>query len=100
MDFGVQLGLDTLNDDCSGVGMTLSLNLPTDCYYVNPSVQDILFTSGVQSGNNGWEIAAYSDKECTSEIVHTFTADENDQCVAFDPKAMAWSVKPLWNADY
>jgi hypothetical protein len=75
------------------------LNNPTDCYYVNLGVT-IEYTAALQTDNQGWEIVAYADAECTSDPVYTFSSDDDDTCVVFDETVQAFSVKPLWNADY
>ncbi|KAL4913615.1 Cyanovirin-N [Aspergillus aurantiobrunneus] len=98
-DLAVQIGLASNGDICERPGVTLGLNMPTDCYYLNLGPV-IPWTAGITSRNEGWEIVAFSDSACTSEPVYTFTIDDNDQCVVFEPDALAFSVKPLWNADY
>ncbi|KAL4930419.1 uncharacterized protein BDV17DRAFT_38673 [Aspergillus undulatus] len=99
-DFAVRIALSTIDRACSSTGVTLSLNNPTDCYYANFAATEITYLSGITSSNEGWEIVAYEDTECASDPVTTFTQDNDAQCVAFDPNVAAFSVKPLWNADY
>ncbi|KAL4790127.1 Cyanovirin-N [Aspergillus venezuelensis] len=98
-DFAVQIALSTIDDTCASTGVTLSLNDPTDCYYARIGVQPILYTSGITSSNEGWEIVAYEDTDCTTAVA-TFTVDNDDTCVAFDSTVEAFSSRPLWNADY
>ncbi|KAL2829053.1 Cyanovirin-N [Aspergillus pseudoustus] len=98
-DFSGTLGLDTIDATCSSAGLTVSLNSPSDCYYANLGVT-ISYLSGETSGNQGYEIKFYSDLECTSEVLATVTDSDDDTCVAFEEAALAWSVIPLWNADW
>ncbi|KAL4898979.1 hypothetical protein BDW74DRAFT_184169 [Aspergillus multicolor] len=99
-DLTLSLVAPFLGTDCSTAGTILSLG-PNDCYYINPGgIGTVYYSAGIQTGNEGWEIVAYSDPECTSEAVYTFTAEDNDKCVPFDPNASAFGVKPLWNADW
>ncbi|KAL3477077.1 Cyanovirin-N [Aspergillus californicus] len=98
-DFAVQLGLSTTSNACASSGVTLGLNNPSDCFYVNPGVV-LSYANGISSTNEGWEIVAFSDLECTSDPVYTFLPANDDTCAVFSPLAMAFSVTPLWNADY
>ncbi|KAL4762246.1 uncharacterized protein BDW70DRAFT_158910 [Aspergillus foveolatus] len=98
-DFDVTLALATVGTACERTGVTLGLNNPTDCYYVNLGVT-IEYTAALQTDNQGWEIVAYADTECTSDPVYTFSSDDDDTCVVFEETVQAFSVKPLWNADY
>ncbi|KAL2824247.1 Cyanovirin-N [Aspergillus cavernicola] len=98
-DFAVQLRVSTLNNTCENSGGTLSLNNPTDCFYLNIGV-DIIWLAGISSTNEGWEIVAFEDQECTGDPVYTFTEENDDECAFFVPGARAFSVTPLWNADY
>ncbi|KAL4802030.1 Cyanovirin-N [Aspergillus unguis] len=97
-NFAAKLELSDTSDSCETTGITITLDGPSDCYYINLGVE-LSYTSGITTDNEGWEIVAYSDKECTT-AVKTFTEANDDQCVAFEPNAKAFSVKPLWNADY
>ncbi|RDW61133.1 uncharacterized protein DSM5745_10631 [Aspergillus mulundensis] len=100
-DLSLSLVAPFLGTDCSRAGAILGLNNPQPCYYINPGgVGTVQYSAGIQSGNQGWEIVAYEDPECTSEPVYTFTAGDEGVCVAFQPYAAAFGVRPLWNADY
>ncbi|KAL4994505.1 Cyanovirin-N [Aspergillus recurvatus] len=98
-DFDVTLALATTGTACESTGVTLGLNNPTDCYYANLGVT-IEYTAALQTNNQGWEIVAYADTECTSDPVYTFAPDDDDTCVLFNETVQAFSVKPSWNADY
>ncbi|KAL3461985.1 Cyanovirin-N [Aspergillus heterothallicus] len=98
-DFSGTIALTTLDDTCSRVGLTASLNSPSECFYANLGPV-ITYLSGATTNNQGWEVKFYSDLECTSEVVATFTEDNDGDCLAFEGGAQAWSVIPLWNADW
>ncbi|KAL6233798.1 hypothetical protein BDW75DRAFT_241679 [Aspergillus navahoensis] len=98
-DFDVTLALATIGTACERTGVTLGLNNPADCYYANLGVT-IEYTAALQTDNQGWEIVAYADTECTSDPVYTFSSDDDDTCVVFNGTVQAFSVTPLWNADY
>ncbi|KAL5042158.1 hypothetical protein BDW71DRAFT_190609 [Aspergillus fruticulosus] len=98
-DFDVTLALATIGTACERAGVTLVLKNPTDCFYINIGAT-IEYTAALQTGNQGWEIVAYADTECTSDSVYTFSSDDDDTCVVFDETVQAFSAKPLWNADY
>ncbi|KAL4971528.1 Cyanovirin-N [Aspergillus desertorum] len=98
-DFDVTLALATTGTACERTGVSLGLNNPTDCYYINLGVT-IEYTAALQTDNQGWEIVAYADTECTSDPIYTFSSDDNDSCVVFNETVQAFSATPLWNADY
>ncbi|KAL4878094.1 Cyanovirin-N [Aspergillus karnatakaensis] len=99
-DIPTSIALDLGNDDCSRIGTNVGLGSPSDCYYVNFGSSQISFASGLLTSNEGWEIIAYPDEQCTGEPVKTWLSGEAEQCVAFEPVVKAFSSRPLWNADY
>ncbi|KAL4903322.1 hypothetical protein BDW74DRAFT_180186 [Aspergillus multicolor] len=98
-DFSGTLALSTLDSTCNSKAATVSLTSPTECSYINLGVS-ISYLSGETSSNEGYEIKLYSDLECANEVVGTFTEDNDGSCVGFETEAVAWSITPLWNADW
>ncbi|GFF74928.1 hypothetical protein IFM53868_01450 [Aspergillus udagawae] len=97
-DFEMELELSTLNNSCATYGGTLTLNGPTSCYYLNIGVE-YSWACGNSVNNHGWEIVGYSDKDCKSAPVATFTQENQGTCLTFSTGVKGFSMTPLWNAD-
>ncbi|GFF37970.1 hypothetical protein IFM46972_05392 [Aspergillus udagawae] len=97
-DFEMELELSTLNNSCAKYGGTITLNRPTSCYYLNIGVE-YSWACGNSVNNHGWEIVGYSDKDCKSAPVATFTQENQGTCLTFSTGVKGFSMTPLWNAD-
>ncbi|KAL2864393.1 uncharacterized protein BJX67DRAFT_383864 [Aspergillus lucknowensis] len=99
-DFGVEILLNGPSSSCATFGVTLGLNDPTDCFYLDLG-GDISYPTASSANNQGWEIAGYTDADCATEPAITFTQGNVGECYTeLSPGLKAFSVKPLWNADY
>ncbi|GIK06605.1 hypothetical protein Aspvir_002255 [Aspergillus viridinutans] len=98
VDFEVELELSTLNNSSATYGGTFTLNRPTSCFYLNLGVE-YSWACGNSVNNQGWEIVGFSDEDCTSDPVATFTQDNQGTCLTFATDVKGFSVTPLWNAD-
>lgn len=96
--FDVELELSSLNNTCSTLGAYLTLNDPTDCYYLNLGVE-YTWACGTSVDNEGWEIVGFAAKDCSGDAVATFTPSNVDTCLSFSTGVQAFSITPLWNAD-
>ncbi|OJJ50136.1 hypothetical protein ASPZODRAFT_164138 [Penicilliopsis zonata CBS 506.65] len=96
--FDVELLLSSESNECSEYGATISLNDPTDCYYLNLGVE-YTWACGSSVDNDGWEIIGYTTEDCTGDAIVTFTPDNEDTCYTFTEGVIGFSVTPLWNAD-
>ncbi|KAJ5645678.1 hypothetical protein N7507_011689 [Penicillium longicatenatum] len=97
-NFDVELELSSLNNTCSTLGAYLSLNDPTDCYYLNLGVT-YTWACGTSVDNEGWEIVGFAAKDCSGDAVVTYTPSNVDTCLTFSTGVQAFSITPLWNAD-
>ncbi|KAL4879082.1 Cyanovirin-N [Aspergillus karnatakaensis] len=74
-----------------------------DCYWLTipaPGGDEVTFLSGSTETNAGWEITAYSERDCANAVVTINPETHPDgECVDFEGGVRAFSARPLWNAD-
>ncbi|KAJ5753086.1 hypothetical protein N7520_010003 [Penicillium odoratum] len=97
-DFEVELELSSLNNTCSAIGAYITMNDPTDCYYLNLGVE-YTWACGKSIDNEGWEIVAFAAEDCSGDAVATYTPDNVGTCLTFSTGVQAFSITPLWNYD-
>ncbi|KAJ5701282.1 hypothetical protein N7488_008830 [Penicillium malachiteum] len=97
-DFEVELELSSENNTCSAIGAYLTLNDPTDCYYLNLGVE-YTWACGTSVDNEGWEIVGFATEDCSGDAVATFTESNVDTCLTFTTGVQGFSITPLWNWD-
>ena len=97
-NFDVELELTTVNNTCSTIGGYITLNDPTDCFYLNLGVK-YTWACGISVDNEGWEIVGYATEDCTGDALVTYTPDNVGTCLTYSTGVQGFSVTPLWNAD-
>ncbi|KAJ6010373.1 hypothetical protein N7451_001785 [Penicillium sp. IBT 35674x] len=97
-NFDVELELSSENNTCSVLGAYLTLNDPTDCYYLNLGVE-YTWACGTSVDNEGWEIVGFAAEDCSGDAVATYTPSNVNTCLTFSTGVQAFSITPLWNAD-
>jgi hypothetical protein len=97
-NFNVQLELSSENNTCSALGAYLTVNDPTDCYYLNLG-SEYTWACGMSVDNEGWDIAAYAARDCTGDVIATYTPGNVDICLTFSTGVQSFVITPLWNAN-